>query len=114
MALRAWIPAGFELLAKGGRLGWRGPRRTKPRFVLGVGELLSPDVAAAANGEVIEVVLPGLAEPIRVLGPEGEQVVHDVLEVEGAVARAQLEDSRQETPQVAQDRENLGRKVRIL
>ena len=114
MAVGARVPTGFELLAESNGLGRRRPRRAKPRLVLGVGKLFSTDVMTATNGKIVQIVLPGSPEPIRVLRPERKQVVDDVLEVEGAITRAQLENPRQETPQVTQDRENLGRKVGIL
>ena len=81
-----------------------GPEVT---LVLGVRLLDTIEVLAGPNGEVVEVVLPEVAVPARVVRTQAEQVIDHVLEVERPIARAELQDFRQGAAKVTKDRKDL-------
>ena len=98
-----------SVTALGGRAS--GPKVT---LVLGVRLLGAIGIDAGADGKVIKVVLPKVTVPPRVFPAQTEEIVHDILEVEGAIARPELKNLRQKATQVTKDRKYLRGIIRVL
>ena len=64
--------------------------------MLGIRLLDAVGIDAGADSEVVKVVLPKVTVPPRVFPAQTEEIVHDILEVEGPIARPELEDLRQQ------------------
>ena len=71
-------------------------------------------IDAGADSEVVEVVLPKVTVPPRVFPAQAEEVVNDILEVEGPIARPELENLCQKATQVTKDRKYLRGIIRVL
>ena len=64
--------------------------------MLGVRFLGAIGINAGTDGEVIEVVLPKVTVPPRMFSAQTEKIIDHVLEVEGPIARPELENLRQQ------------------
>ena len=64
-------------------------------------------VLARPIGKVVEVILPGVTVPARVLPAQAEEIVDDILKIKGPVARPESKNLGQKATQVTKDRNHL-------